>query len=133
MIKAISFLRPAASAEAFERLSSFFAALGFAPGKGWQEAESRGAIFLAPSGRLELIDGRFPDAAEILVEVTSLDSIYQATETWLKAQSGETATRLSPIAETDWQSRLFTVEPTPGFCDLVLGLDRSAAIEARGN
>ena len=114
MIKGISFLRSAASAEAYDRLASFFSALGFAPGKGWQEEESRGAIFLAPSGRLELIDGRFPSTAEIVVEVTSLDSIFQAAEAWLRAQNAEPA-RLAPIADTDWNSRLFTVEPEPGF------------------
>ena len=115
MIKGISFLRSAASAEAYDRLGSFFSALGFAPGKGWQEEESRGAIFLAPSGRLELIDGRFPSTAEIVVEVTSLDAVYQSAESWLRAQGNGAATRLAPIADTDWNSRLFTVEPQPGF------------------
>jgi hypothetical protein len=33
MIKGISFLRPAGNGQAYERLSSFFAALGFAPAK----------------------------------------------------------------------------------------------------
>jgi 6,7-dimethyl-8-ribityllumazine synthase len=63
----------------------------------------------------------FPSTADILVEVTSLDSIHQAAEAWLRAnavpgQSGDAAvSRLSPIAETHWRSRLFTVEPEPGF------------------
>jgi 6,7-dimethyl-8-ribityllumazine synthase len=116
MIKGISFLRPAGSAAAYERLSSFFAALGFAPGKGWQEAGSRGASFLAPLGNLEFVDGEFPSTADVLVEVTSLDSIYQTAEAWLRAQGGDAAlSRLSPISETHWKSRLFTVEPEPGF------------------
>jgi 6,7-dimethyl-8-ribityllumazine synthase len=114
MIKAISFLRPAASAEAFDRLASFFSALGFAPGKGWQQEDSRGAPFVAPSGRIELIDGRFPTAAEVVIEVTSLDAVYQAAETWLRAQGMTAGTHLSPIAETDWNSRQFTAEPEPG-------------------
>ena len=42
MIKGISFLRSAGSSEAYERLASFFSALGLALGKGWQEEESRG-------------------------------------------------------------------------------------------
>ncbi len=115
MIKGISFLRAAGGSEAFDRLASFLSALGFAPGKGWQEEESRGSAFVAPSGRLEIVDGRFPATADLVVEVTSLDSVYQATEAWLKLQRIESATRLSAIAETDWKSRLFTAEPEPGF------------------
>ncbi|MGA3335209.1 MAG: 6,7-dimethyl-8-ribityllumazine synthase [Terracidiphilus sp.] len=116
MIKGISFLRPAGSAAAYDRLSGFFAALGFAPGKGWQEEGSRGASFLAPLGNLEFVDGKFPSTADVLIEVTSLDSIHQAAEAWLRAQGGAGAVScLSPIAETHWRSRLFTVEPEPGF------------------
>ena len=116
MIKGISFLRPAGSAVAYDRLAAFFRALGFAPGKGWQEEGSRGASFLAPLGNLEFVDGRFPSVADILVEVTSLDSIHQAAEAWLRANGGEAAVaHLSPITETHWKSRLFTVEPEPGF------------------
>ncbi len=116
MIKGISFLRPAGSSAAFERLAEFFAALGFAPGKGWKEDGSRGASFLAPLGNLEFVDGRFPSAADVLIEVTSLDSVYQVAETWLRSQGGDAAVaRLSPVAETSWRSRLFTVEPEPGF------------------
>jgi 6,7-dimethyl-8-ribityllumazine synthase len=121
MIKGISILRPAGNTAAFERLSSFFTALGFAPGKGWQEEGSRGASFLAPLANLELVDGRFPKLADslladLLIEVTSLDSIHQAAEAWLRAQEGAAAvSRLSPISETDWKSRIFTVEPEPGF------------------
>ncbi|MGA7340394.1 MAG: 6,7-dimethyl-8-ribityllumazine synthase [Terracidiphilus sp.] len=116
MIKGISILRPAGSAAAYERLTGFFAALGFAPGKGWQEKESRGASFLAPLGNLEIVDGRFPTAADVLVEVTSLDAVHQAAEAWLRAEGGDGAVaRLSPIAGTHWKSRLFTVEPEAGY------------------
>src|SRR5580693_2836367 len=131
MIKGISILRPAGNAAAFERLSSFFTALGFAPGKGWQEEGSRGVSFLAPLANLELVDGRFPQLddslpgdsllADLLIEVTSLDSIHQVAEAWLRAhavpdQGGDAAvSRLSPLSDTDWKSRIFTVEPEPGF------------------
>ncbi|HEY9126459.1 MAG TPA: 6,7-dimethyl-8-ribityllumazine synthase [Acidobacteriaceae bacterium] len=116
MIKGISFLRPAASAAAFDRLASFFAALGLARGKTWHDEQSRGAAFLAPLGNLEFIDGQMPSAADILIQVTSLDSAYQASEAWLRAQGGdESTTRLSAITETQWKARLFTVEPEPGF------------------
>jgi 6,7-dimethyl-8-ribityllumazine synthase len=116
MIKGISFLRPAGSAAAYEQLAGFFAALGFAAGKGWQDENSRGASFLAPLGNLEFVDGTMPSIADVLVEVTSLDAIHQAAEAWLRAQGGDAAVaRLSSISGTDWKSRLFTVEPEPGF------------------
>jgi 6,7-dimethyl-8-ribityllumazine synthase len=116
MIKGISFLRPAGDAAAYDRLASFFSALGFAPGRGWEEKNSRGASFLAPLGNLEFVDGQFPSTADVLVEVTALDAVYQAAESWLRAQGGEAAlARLSPITETHWKSRIFTVEPEPGF------------------
>ena len=120
MIKGISFLRPAGSQAVYDRLAGFFAALGFAPGKGWQEENSRGVSFLAPLGNLEFVLGQMPSTADVLIEVTSLDAVHQAAEAWLRAQdanAGEAApvTRLSAIAETHWKSRLFTVEPEPGF------------------
>jgi 6,7-dimethyl-8-ribityllumazine synthase len=116
MIKGISFLRTAGSAEAYEKLTGFFAALGFAPGKGWNEEGSRGASFLAPLGNLEFVDGRFPATADVLVEVTALDAVHQAAAAWLRAREGEEAlVRLSAISETHWKSQIFTVEPEPGF------------------
>ena len=116
MIKGISFLRSAGSRTAYDRLASFFSALGFAPGKGWNDESSRGASFLAPLGNLEFIDGQFPSTADVLVEVNALDAVYQAAQTWLRADGGEAAeARLSAIAETHWKSRIFTVEPELGF------------------
>jgi 6,7-dimethyl-8-ribityllumazine synthase len=144
MIKGISFLRPVGSAAAYDRLASFFSALGFALGKGWEDdhpndedlslhpseqkslaggpeslgtpGTNRGASFLAPLGNLEFVDGQFPSTADVLVEVTALDAAHQAAESWLRAEGGDQAVaRLSPIAETHWKSRLFTVEPEPGF------------------
>ena len=115
MIKGISFLRPVSSAVVYDRLGSFFSALGFAAGKGWKVADSRGAAFLAPLGNLEFVDGQFPSTADVLVEVTSLDSVHQATASWLRAEGGEEAIgRLTPITETHWKSQIFTVEPVPG-------------------
>jgi 6,7-dimethyl-8-ribityllumazine synthase len=143
MIKGISFLRPTGSRAAYDRLASFFSALGFAPGKGWDDhpndedlslhpseqkslaggpeslgtpGASRGAAFLAPLGNLEFVDGQFPSTADVLVEVTALDAVHQAAAAWLRAEGGELAVaRLSAITETHWKSRLFTVEPEPGF------------------
>jgi len=62
------------------------------------------------------VDGEFPSTADVLVEVTALDAAHQAAAAWLKAEGGESAgERLTPIAETHWKSRMFTVEPAPGF------------------
>jgi 6,7-dimethyl-8-ribityllumazine synthase len=115
MIKGISFLRPAGSSQVYERLASFFAALGFASGKGWDEDGSRGASFLAPLGNLEFVDGRFPSTADVLVEVTALDAVYQAATAWFSSQDIDSGNRITPITETHWKSRIFTVEPEPGF------------------
>jgi 6,7-dimethyl-8-ribityllumazine synthase len=116
MIKGISYLRPVDTAADSERLAAFFSALGFASGKGWQEENSRGVSFLAPLGNLEFVNGQFPSTANVLVEVTSLDTVHQAAHAWLRTQDGEVpAARLSPITETHWKSRIFTVEPVPGF------------------
>ncbi|MGB6193498.1 MAG: 6,7-dimethyl-8-ribityllumazine synthase [Terracidiphilus sp.] len=116
MIKGISLLRPAGNADAYERLSSFFSALGFAHGAGWSDEASRGASFLAPLGTLEVVDGKFPAPADVLVEVTSLDAVHQAAARWLDTHFGQQASaRLSQISDTSWKSRIFTVQPEPGF------------------
>ena len=116
MIKGISFLRPSRSAAAHDRLASFFAALGFARGAGWTEENSRGSAFLAPLGNLEIVNGVLPSTADVFVEVTALDAVHQAAQSWLHAEGGEAAAaRLSPVTETDWKSRMFTVEPETGF------------------
>jgi 6,7-dimethyl-8-ribityllumazine synthase len=116
MIKGISFLRPAGDAAVYERLSSFLSALGFVSGKGWNEPASRGASFLAPLGNFEIVDGMMPSTANVLVEVTELDAVHHAAETWLKTQGSDFAAKLlSAITETHWKSRIFTVEPEKGF------------------
>ncbi len=113
MIKGISFLRPTSSPAAYARLGSFFSALGFASGRGWDEPASRGAAFLAPLGNLEFVDGAMPSTASVLVEVTQLDAVREAALGWLKANGGE-AGAVTGVTETDWKSRLFTVEPEAG-------------------
>lgn len=115
MIKGISFLRPASSSAVYDRLASFFAALGFSAGHGWKDASGQGASFLAPLGNLELVQGQMPSTADMLVEVTSLDAAHQAAAAWLRSQGGEDALKqISEVSETHWKSRIFTVEPVPG-------------------
>jgi len=117
MIKGISFLRPAGSAAAYERLASFFSALGFASGAGWDEetpSYSRGVSFLAPLGNLEFVDGAMPGTSDVFVEVTALDAVHQAATAWFRGEDIEPSVRLSEITGTHWNSRMFTVEPEPG-------------------
>ena len=116
MIKGISILKPAGSTAVYERLSGFFEAMGFGKGSGWNDGRSAGASFLAPLGNLEFVDGQFPPVADLMIEVTSLDAAHQMAEKWLRETDGDvTLGRLSAVAETDWKSRIFTVEPEPGF------------------
>ncbi len=116
MIKGITIVRPAGTPEAYARLSSFFSALGFEAGKGWEEELSRGASFLAPLGNLEFSEGVAPAPAEIMVEVTSLDAVHTVARDWMVRTWGEqdTAQRLSAVSDTHWKTRLFTMEPAPG-------------------
>jgi 6,7-dimethyl-8-ribityllumazine synthase len=116
MIKGISILRPVADADVYKRLAGFFEAMGFEKGPGWKEQGSIGASFLAPLGNLEFVHGQFPSVADLMIEVTSLDSAHQAAARWLRADREESAlARLSEITDTTWESRIFTVEPELGF------------------
>lgn len=116
MIKAITFVRQTSTPSVFEKLSSFFSALGFENGKGWDEEQSRGCAFLAPVGNLEFVDGVMPSNADVFVEVTSLDSVRKVAEQWLTQSWGdsEAAHRITATEDTHWKSRLFTVEPVAG-------------------
>jgi 6,7-dimethyl-8-ribityllumazine synthase len=106
MIKGITLVNAVKSQEAFERLSGLLGALGFEPGKGWEDAEGKGAAFLAPVGNLELVTGRMPGVPPLLVEVTQIDAVYGVTRQWI----GDSGLELSPVAGTHWNSRMFTVD-----------------------
>ena len=116
MIKGITLVRATSAPAVFDKLASFFAALGFEPGAGWADGKDRGAPFLAPLGNLEFVDGLQPATPEILVEVTSLDAVYTVAQHWMEQNypAAEAAERLSAVQTTHWNSRLFVVEPVPG-------------------
>jgi len=114
MIKGISFLRPTSTPAAFERLTSFFSSLGFAPGSGWDEEQSKGASFLAPLGNLEIVGGEMPSVANVMVEVTQLDAVREAAIAWFRGQNEEPTGRVTDVTETHWKSRMFTAEPVAG-------------------
>ncbi len=111
MIKGITLVTPVASAAALDGLASLFGALGFEPGKGWDDGIGRGAAFLAPVGNLEVMTGRPPAVPPVLVEVTQLDQVHAVVQQWMIAnhRSEEVAQLLSNVAATHWNSRLFTV------------------------
>ncbi|MGC2637182.1 MAG: 6,7-dimethyl-8-ribityllumazine synthase [Acidobacteriaceae bacterium] len=124
MIKGITILRSVHSPADFDQLVSFFSALGFEPGRSWDEparqpgSANRGRPFLAPLGNLEFVDGALPTLrTELLVEVTAIDAVHRVATQWLEknANGDGAAPRISPIEDTHWKSRLFTAEPVPGF------------------
>ena len=106
MIKGITLVNAVRSEEAFERLSGLLGALGFEPGKGWEDGEGKGAAFLAPVGNLELVLGRAPGVPKVMVEVTQIDSVHAAVKAWV----GDSGLELAEVAGTHWNSRMFSVE-----------------------
>ena len=117
MIKGLTLVRPASTPAVFDRLSSFFAAVGFEPGRPWETETARGASFRSPVGTIEWIDGMQQVPADLLVEVTALGAVREAAEAWLRrygTSDADLPRRLSPIAPTDWKTELFTAEPVPG-------------------
>jgi 6,7-dimethyl-8-ribityllumazine synthase len=107
MVKGMTLVTPVGSAAAWEALGGLFAALGFEPGRGWEDGSGRGAAFLAPLGNLEIITGRAPAVPPVLIEVTQLDQVREIVQQWLNAHEG--LATLSPVEETHWNSRLFTL------------------------
>jgi 6,7-dimethyl-8-ribityllumazine synthase len=125
MVKGMTLVAPVASAAAFDALASLFSALGFEPGRGWQDANGsgRGAAFLAPLGNLEIVTGRPPAVPPILVEVTQLDQVRAVVEQWMIAHhpDEDIPELLTPVAPTHWNSRLFTATLTPEGEAMTLG------------
>jgi 6,7-dimethyl-8-ribityllumazine synthase len=120
MIKGITLVTPVASVAALEQYASLLGALGFEPGRGWDDGTGRGLAFLAPIGNLEMMAGRAPAVPPVLIEVTQLDPVRSAVEQWMIAtyRTEEVRERLTEVAATHWTARMFTVTLEPG---LVLG------------
>jgi len=117
MVKGITLVRAARTAADFERVKSFLAAIGLEPGRAWSNDQSQGSPFLAPIGNLEFVAGKLPATPEILVEVTSLDTVREVALEWA-AKAGLKEELIAPTVTTHWNSRLFIAEPVPG---LILG------------
>jgi 6,7-dimethyl-8-ribityllumazine synthase len=128
MIKGITLVSAVSSADTFDQLNSLLAALGFEPGKGWQDEQGRGAAHLAPLGNVEFVTGRPPTVPPILIEVTQLDQVHAAVQKWMLANysAEEVATLLTEPELTHWNSRLFTVKIVTGETEaLTLGFWQS--------
>ena len=109
MVKGITLVTQVASHAALERLGALLAALGFEPGKGWDDGAGKGAAFLAPLGNLELVAGRAPAVPPMLVEVTHLDEVRAGVVAW----ASESGVAVGEVAATHWNSRLFAVTLDP--------------------
>ena len=128
MIKGITLVSSVSSPDTFDQLNSLLSALGFEPGKGWQDAQGRGTAHLAPLGNLEFVTGRPPAVPPLLIEVTQLDQVHAVVQKWMQAsyRSEEIETLLSAPEATHWNSRLFTVKLTTGEAEaLTLGFWQS--------
>ena len=107
MIKGITTIRKTRDRKEFEALKEIFDSLGFERGTEWQHAGSRGSYFLAPVGKLEVIEGRGNFPVDVWVEVSDLDSVSQLLKT-KKVRSA------SDIQDTDWGGRVLVAEPAKG-------------------
>ena len=124
MIKGITLVSAIASGDTFDKLNGLFLALGFEQGRGWQDEKGRGTALLAPLGNLEFVTGREPAVPPVLIEVTNLDAVHAAVQSWMLGnyRTEEVATLLSSAELTHWNSRLFTVDLAP---ELKLGFWQS--------
>jgi 6,7-dimethyl-8-ribityllumazine synthase len=109
MIKGMTLVTQVASHAALEGLSRLLNALGFEPGRGWDDGMGKGAAFLAPLGNLELVAGRAPAVPPILVEVTHLQQVHAAVEQWMVAsyRTEEIPKLLTKVSPTHWNSHMF--------------------------
>ena len=107
MIKSITTTRKVAGAKEFTALRELFSSLGFEQGKGWKDARSQGASFLAPVGNLEFVLSRAAHQTDLWVEVTDLDSIQEIL-------AKKKIKSVPYVFETEWDLRAFVAEPVKG-------------------
>ena len=114
MVKGITAVTRVASDPVYTALGGLLSALGFEPGKGWENEQGRGAAFLAPVGNLEIVAGRLPGEnlaggsnPSLYVEVAHLEQVRQIATDW--AGRTNVKAELSEIGNTHWNSRLFTL------------------------
>lgn len=118
MIRGITTIRYAAGAKEYEALSSLLDRLGFERGEEWKNPRARGRYFLAPVGKLELVEGKEKFPADLWIEVSDLDSV----SVLLKKDKTKF---ISEIEDTGWGSRALVVEPARGMRFAFWQKDRS--------
>src|SRR5215831_10838682 len=104
MIKGMTTIRHVASAKEYAAVNSLLDSLGFERGKPWKGVKSQGGYFLAPVGKLELYTGNESFPADIWVEVTDLDSVYELL-------NRKKVRIVGGIEPTTWGSRVLVAEP----------------------
>jgi 6,7-dimethyl-8-ribityllumazine synthase len=116
MIHSVTLLQTAATPRDHELLESFFSAVGFEPGPAWKNSSGRALSFLAPLANLEFAPPPSPGTPAldeaVYIQVSALDDVHRIAAHWVQHNA---APAVSDIAPTSWKSRLFTVEPVPGF------------------
>src|SRR5258706_9846238 len=101
MIKQLTIVKRAAGEQEWKQVSALLESLGFAPGSGWTEGQSRGSAFNAPLATLEFYAGPEIPYPELMVEVSDLELVRERIN---KSGIGE----VSAVRRTTWNSDLFT-------------------------
>ena len=107
MIKSLTVMQPLTGREGFEGLRGLLAAVGFEPGKGWEQDGGYGTAMHAPRATLEIAAGSLPEVPAVLVEVTALEDVRAVAVEKAKAITGA---KVGETAETTWGSRMFVLE-----------------------
>ncbi|MGE0407281.1 MAG: 6,7-dimethyl-8-ribityllumazine synthase [Candidatus Korobacteraceae bacterium] len=91
----------------YDALKQFLGALGLASGEAWEGSRSKGAKFSATEAGIELGFGEGFPQADVVLEAASADEVYEL------ARKRE-ARILEDIRDTEWGSRMFTLEAPGG-------------------
>jgi 6,7-dimethyl-8-ribityllumazine synthase len=126
MIKGLTTIRHIASAKEFNALAALFDRLGFELGDTWKGPTSQGRYFLAPVGKLELVEGRQKFPSDVWVEVSDLDSACALLRKDKVKLAGD-------IVPTGWGSRMLVTEPAKGFKVVFWQKDRPAENVTEGD
>ncbi|MGH9580593.1 MAG: 6,7-dimethyl-8-ribityllumazine synthase [Terriglobales bacterium] len=107
MIKAIQISRVVKRSQDFEALVELFDSLGLERGQGWQRKRDRGVLLLAPEGQVKIGEGKGFTPADLHLEVTDADVLYEVARR-------QNVKIVSKIADTDWDARLFVLQAAGG-------------------
>jgi 6,7-dimethyl-8-ribityllumazine synthase len=104
VIKGLTTIRYVGGAKQFAAFTDLLDSLGLEPGETWKSAQGQGQYFLAPVGKLEIVDGKECFAADVWIEVSDLDSVRRQLQS-------RRVKFVADISNTDWGSRMLVVEP----------------------